>query len=191
MIRSYAVIDDFLPRQHHLDLWDAFQKMMLVPESAPEWSRSYRLLDGESPQRLQDEAIGAAPPPLRLFTEKLLALMTGREPLIAVDPWTGFTQSAWVYRRNEGLEWHSDTGWLAGYIYYAHPTWHASWGGELLIGADGAGADACRSGGVFVYPAPNRLVLLRGGTMHCIKKVEPAASKAFRASVSGFFFNTG
>jgi hypothetical protein len=188
MNRSYAVIDDFLQRQDHLDLWDAFQQMTLVPERAPEWNRSYRLLDGESPRRLQDEAIDAAPPPLRMFSEKLLALMTGREPLIAVDPWTGFTQSAWIYRRNEGLEWHSDTGWLGGYIYYAHQAWRPSWGGELLIGA---AADVCGSGGVFVYPAPNRLVLLRGGTMHCIKKVEPAAGKAFRASVSGFFFNTG
>jgi hypothetical protein len=46
------------------------------------------------------------------------------------------------------------------------------------------------TGGVFIYPRPNRLVLLRGGILHCVKKVERAAGEAFRASVSGFFFNT-
>ena len=47
----------------------------------------------------------------------------------------------------------------------------------------------CRTGGAFVYPRPNRLVLLRGGTLHCVKNVERAAGQAFRASLSGFFFN--
>jgi hypothetical protein len=86
--------------------------------------------------------------------------------------------------------------------------WRSSWGGELLVAADEAPPSltaaatpsppdeamtaewACRTGGTFVYPRPNRLVLLRGGTWHCVKKVESAAGKAFRASVSGFLFNT-
>lgn len=119
---------------------------------------------------------------------------------IAIDPWTCFSQSAWTYHTGAGLEWHSDKGWLAGYIYYAHPTWRSSWGGELLIGANvgsqpisgdprNAVEQVCETGGAFVYPRPNRLVLLSGGTLHCVKKVEAAAGDAFRASVSGFFFN--
>jgi Rps23 Pro-64 3,4-dihydroxylase Tpa1-like proline 4-hydroxylase len=103
---------------------------------------------------------------------------------IAIEPWTGFSMSAWIYRPGMGLEWHSDTGWLAGYIYYVHPVWHGSWGGELLVAGD---EDA--SSGTFINPKPNRLVVLRGGTRHCIKKVESAAGQAFRASVAGFFFN--
>jgi hypothetical protein len=43
---------------------------------------------------------------------------------------------------------------------------------------------------MFLSPRPNRLVLLRGGVRHCIKKVESAAGNAFRASVSGFFLDT-
>ena len=128
---------------------------------------------------------------------------------MSMDAWTGFSASTWIYRPGFGLEWHSDTGWLAGYIYYLHPVWRSSWGGELLVAAPGtSSSDAapatasrsehsrgavetvCQTGGAFIYPRPNRLVLLRGGTLHCVKKVESAAGKAFRASLSGFFFNT-
>jgi hypothetical protein len=209
MNKSYAVIDDFLAPDDHAALWDAFQQTALTPTATSAWNRAYRLMDGDEPANstsalrhpsLQDGAADAppAPPVLRRFSETLLKALTGEPPLIAMPSWTGFTQSAWVYRRDMGLEWHSDTGWLAGYIYYVHPEWRAAWGGELLVATDDGAAvspgetrsavDAvCQSGGVFIHPRPNRLVLLLGGTLHCIKKVE---SNALRASVSGFFFNT-
>jgi hypothetical protein len=210
MTRPYAVIDDFLAPGEHLALWEAFQRTAAAPAGASEWNRVYRLMDGEEPAssqsrlrhpRLQDGTNASpAPPALRLFSDTLLKTMMHEPPPIAVPLWTGFTQSAWIYRRDMGLEWHSDTGWLAGYIYYAHPAWRASWGGELLVADNPAESGpgetrsvveaVCESGGVFIYPRPNRLVLLRGGTMHCIKKVESAAGSAFRASVSGFFLNT-
>lgn len=175
---NHAVIDDFLSAKDHLDLWGAFQRGVIAGAEPLAWNRSYRVSDGG----LHDEAPGTAPPPLRLLGEKLAASM--RNPPITIDPWTGFTQSPWVYRAGSGLEWHSDTGWLGGYIYFAHVQWRASWGGELLVATN-----AARSEGVFLSPRPNRLVLLRGGTMHCVKKVENTA--AFRASVSGFFYGTG
>jgi 2OG-Fe(II) oxygenase superfamily len=175
---NHAVIDDFLGARDHLDLWDAFDRSVLHPAEALAWNRSYRV----SGAGLHDEAADAAPAPLRLLSEKLLTLM--RAPPIALDPWTGFTQSRWTYRAGAGLEWHSDTGWLGGYIYFAHPQWRESWGGELLVMTDDAHSD-----GVVITPRPNRLVLLRGGIRHCVKKVE--TTRAFRASVSGFFFNSG
>jgi Rps23 Pro-64 3,4-dihydroxylase Tpa1-like proline 4-hydroxylase len=217
--RAYAIIDDFLPQQEHLSLWDAFQPQLHAPESAAGWNRFYRLMDGDEPANsksasrklsLRDDAadISQAPSMLRAFGEKLSQLMTGERPPISVDTWNGFSLSAWVYQPGAGLEWHSDTGRIAAYIYYMHPEWRSSWGGELLIAADGArlsGAQAaepsrcgdpkaaresvCETGGVFVYPRPNRLVILRGGIPHCVKKVEGAAGKVFRASLSGFFFD--
>ena len=197
MTRAYAVIDDFLSHQEHLALWDAFRENALSRHDAGAWNRVYQLTDGDDPvssafqlrmPSLRDGTAGglAAQPLLRVFGERLSALMTGNPPPIAIEPWTGFSVSAWIYRPGMGLEWHSDTGWLAGYIYYVHPAWRASWGGELLVAA---GDNS--STGAFVYPQPNRLVLLRGGTRHCIKKVESAAGQAYRASVSGFFFNSG
>jgi 2OG-Fe(II) oxygenase superfamily len=212
MNRAYAIADDFLSPQEHSTLWDAFQETIRTPAGTADWNRAYRLMDGDAPvssafsarrPSLQDDTVDGSrgPAALRLFSEKLLALMAGERAPISIDPWTGFSQSPWIYRSGAGLEWHSDTGWLGAYIYYLHPLWRSSWGGELLV-ADGdmpppdrdgsrrAVEAVCRSGGVFIYPHPNRLVLLRGGTYHCIKKVESAAGDAFRASVSGFFFNT-
>ena len=216
MSRAYAVIDDFLPLQEHLDLWDAFRETAMSPNDSGDWNRVYRLTDGEDvvssvfqarKPSLQDGTAGGSQgsPPLRALSGKLSALMTAGHPPIAIEPWTGFSLSAWTYRPGMGLEWHSDRGWLGGYIYYAHPVWRSSWGGELLVSDDdslsaiaarsndprSAVEAVCRTGGVFVYPQPNRLVLLRGGTLHCIKKVESAAGQALRASVSGFFFNSG
>jgi len=210
--RAYAVIDDFLPHQAHLDLWDAFQETVAFPEKARDWNRVYQLMDGDSPVSsafpsrkpwLRDGTAGGsqdAPPALRTFSDAFFGLMSRDVAPLSFAPWTGFSLSAWVYRPGSGLDWHSDTGWLAGYIYYAHPVWRPNWGGELLVAEDTViqsdspnrtAETACDGGGVFLCPRPNRLVLLRGGTWHCIKKVESAAGEAFRASVSGFFFNTG
>lgn len=41
--------------------------------------------------------------------------------------------------------------------------------------------------GHYVLPKPNRLVLLKGGAVHCVTKVTAAAGDHVRASISGFF----
>jgi hypothetical protein len=212
--RAFAIVDDFLDPREHLDLWNAFQETGLSPERAGDWNQVYQRQDAEhgSESRLRtpalQDAAGNLPGALRVFGEKLFALASGDQPPVSEIPWTCFSLSAWIYRPGFGLEWHSDTGWLAAYIYYMHPVWRSSWGGELLVAAtddSASGIEAvapsnadhsrdaveavCRTGGAFVYPRPNRLVLLRGGTLHCVKNVERAAGQAFRASLSGFFFN--
>jgi hypothetical protein len=218
--QAWAIVDDFLGHDDHLALWDAFQETVRSPAEAGDWNRAYQRADcepsansehGLAEPLLRDVTIGGSmgPPVLQRFSEKLFGLVTGERPPLSLDPWTGLSLSAWVYRPGTGLEWHSDTGWLAGYIYYLHPVWRSSWGGELLVAApDPSSSGAalatpssagdsridveavCRMGGAFIYPRPNRLVFLRGGTLHCVKKVESAAGKAFRASLSGFFFKT-
>lgn len=210
--RDYVIIDDFLSQQEHLALWEGFQEAVASPGEQREWNRFYQLRDGEDlvnstfrGPSLRDATHSTSPGPagLRALSEKLAALMTGDERPLSVAPWTDFTASPWVYRAGSGLEWHADTGRVAAFIYYTHPTWRPSWGGELMVAADDSSAtiaasslgsskghveEVLRTGGVFIYPRPNRLVLLRGGVLHCVKNVERAAGEAFRASVSGFFF---
>ena len=213
--QAYAIADDFLSQQDHLGLWDAFQASVDSPAGMREWNRFYQLMDGEDlvtstfRQRrplLRDGTANSTSSPagLRTFSEKLFALMTADRPPLPLDAWTAFSASAWIHRAGSGLAWHSDTGRVAAYIYYMHPQWRSSWGGELLVATGGSSSDAaasrpgdptdaeqvCATGGVFIYPRPNRLVLLRGGTLHCVKNVERAAGTAIRASVSGFFFDT-
>jgi hypothetical protein len=106
------------------------------------------------------------------------------------------------------------------YTFYAHPEWNVDWGGELMLldddaidpaagiyfhrlrGASGSAwqphldnDDAnellMRHGvGRLVLPKPNRLVVIKGGTPHCVAKVRDAAGNHVRASVSGFFKRT-
>jgi hypothetical protein len=173
--RAFAVIDDFLTPLQHRDLWAAFRERIASPITAPDWNRFCQAADGMA----DDEAV----PILGAFSTKLSALMRD-DPPISIDPWSSFSLSPWVYRPGMALNWHSDAAYLASYVYYAHPDWDPSWGGELLVAADGAPS----AGDVVIGPRPNRLVLLRGGTLHAINKVESAVGDVFRASLSGFFF---
>ncbi|HTQ14426.1 MAG TPA: 2OG-Fe(II) oxygenase [Rhizomicrobium sp.] len=182
MTPTHAVIDEFLAPREHRALWDAFARTA----DTRNWNRAFSAVDGGAgvPERsLRDDTAGGepGPPELRVVGEKLFARMTAAPPL-ALAPWTGFTQSLWTFRAGMGLAWHTDQGWLAGWIYYMHPQWRDDWGGALLVAEDGARDP------VPIAPAPNRLVLVRGGARHCIGKVEPAAGTAARTSVSGFFF---
>jgi len=44
-----------------------------------------------------------------------------------------------------GLQWHYDAERLNGaYVYYGHPYWRSTWGGELLVSAGGFRPDALR-----------------------------------------------
>jgi len=168
--RAYAVIDGFLTPAQHRDLWTAFQRRVASPATAPDWNRFNRATDGVA----DDDAL----PVLGVFSAKLFALVRDDLP-IALDPWFGFSLSPWVYRTGMALNWHDDAGYAASYVYYTHPAWDASWGGDLVVAS---------GGDVVIDPRPNRLVLLRGGTRHCIRKIEHAIGDGFRASLSGFFF---
>jgi hypothetical protein len=55
-------------------------------------------------------------------------------------PNTYVTARTYLHPPGSGLDWHDDGGRFQGaYTFYAHPSWHASWGGELLIVEDELG----------------------------------------------------
>lgn len=125
-----------------------------------------------------------------------------------IDPWALLRMTHYIYPPGSGAGWHSDVGQRAAFIYYAHPEWSAAWGGELMIANPSSGKpddeEICRKGfdyfrgdrpgarsldpgiGTYLQPVPNRVVLIRGGAFHAVKKVEKAAGLGFRASISGF-----
>lgn len=123
--------------------------------------------------------------------------------------WAYFFGRPYVYPINCGLGWHTDGKYGApgAFVYYAHPEWQPSWGGELLISSPdtkphpGMGEtfqsnwtnthhnDLIMDYGIghYVLPKPNRLVLMSGGFFHTIKKVDPAAGDNLRMTLQGFF----
>ncbi|MBE7194729.1 MAG: 2OG-Fe(II) oxygenase [Gordonia polyisoprenivorans] len=119
--------------------------------------------------------------------------------------WSSVGFSFWRYPPGSRLGWHNDVreGRCGEFVLFLHESWNASWGGELLLlDADptdvhvdseplspfetverkATQANACLTA---VPPKPNRLVLMRDGTLHCIARVDRTATHE-RRSMTGF-----
>jgi Rps23 Pro-64 3,4-dihydroxylase Tpa1-like proline 4-hydroxylase len=130
--------------------------------------------------------------------------------------WNYFTARSYIYPKNTGLSWHNDSsGYSAAYVYYIHPFWNSQWGGELLVGDNStykiqykrSNSKGMRNKilgfhlnndleseqlmlngfGHYFQPKPNRIIFLKAGIHHTIKKVDEAAGSNLRCSIAGFF----
>lgn len=215
--RSHVVINDFLSPSQFQTLWAYFVGASFRGVHQVARKKVYRLYDGEpfaAEQFYRDRCTDAEELPLPLaiqaFYDALINNVDFSEFASSIGPWDSISFQAFAYPINTGLNWHIDRGRLFGFVFYAHPMWRPSWGGELLIADDQQdlvrrsstsdldtflqfykGADELLNGGGavgrFISACPNCLVLIRGGVPHCIKKVEIAAGEGFRASLVGFF----
>jgi hypothetical protein len=112
-----------------------------------------------------------------------ISLDTGIAGRVGAD-WVGIISTVFKYERSAGLIFHTDaTGYSGAFTYYLNREWDADWGGHLLFTRD----DPRRmSGGEFLTPQPNRLVLMRAGVPHSISTVG-APDGVSRLALSGFF----
>jgi hypothetical protein len=126
--------------------------------------------------------------------------------------WYGFKARSWLYPAGTRLSWHDDAEVYTGsFVYYTHPVWSAVWGGELLIANEAVrirraaqpppplsdsfepdeaeeGRDLMLEGfGRYLFPKPNRLVVIAGAVSHMITQVSAAAGSNVRSSLGGFF----
>lgn len=161
------------------------------------------------PVEAEGKTFGAIDKPaLRSFVASLLAASDRFDAWVGprARDWQLFTARPCLFPANALLSWHSDGRARSGaYSYYAHPEWRARWGGELMF-ADVPDAllaspqpvsaldDRRESAllmehgfGTYVAPKPNRLVVLRAGVMHSVRRVECSAGDHVRAAISGFF----
>jgi len=127
--------------------------------------------------------------------------------------WIAFTATPYIHPPGVGMSWHSDDVLYTGaFSYFCHPEWDAEYGGEFLIYDDAVEPVAqaqwqnrrydplsvpvpdtphTRStGGRFIEPIPNRLIVIKRGLMHKVQRVSPLAGSHVRASVTGFFLDT-
>lgn len=120
--------------------------------------------------------------------------------------WSIVGLSFWRYPAGSRLGWHNDVavGRQGEFVFFLHEEWKASWGGELLL----LDADPATVGDVdpdlpayraveakvglapyaltAVVPKPNRLVLVKEGTIHCIQRVDRTAGETLRQTMTGF-----
>ncbi|MGY2063204.1 2OG-Fe(II) oxygenase, partial [Nocardia gipuzkoensis] len=105
----------------------------------------------------------------------------------------------WAYPAGTKLGWHDDGAQRSGaFVLYLSREWRASWGGELdIIDCaveavpnihDDLDLDllATPVHPTAIFPRPNRLVLMRSGTFHRIRRVDTAAGSVARESLTGF-----
>lgn len=174
------------------------------------WRPVWRLGDGE-PLRgptwmtsLLDDAPGTMaatnplPPELGALSAVLRRmLLDGRRhgARISLTPW--------VYPHGTALGVHRDDGDFEGsYVFYFSQEWDVSWGGILHCIIDQPGADVPRHAvfdpaaersallragpGVWISPAPNRLVILDAQVSHFISRIDTNAGDRPRLSIGGF-----
>jgi Rps23 Pro-64 3,4-dihydroxylase Tpa1-like proline 4-hydroxylase len=134
--------------------------------------------------------------------------------------WHRFSLTPWSYPAGSQLASHNDGPGacppkVASIVWYVHPSWGISWGGELLI-IDREGTDLARSAAalgdvdagtllsrvsaeaesavlssgpdpVCIPARPNRVVIFKSDTYHTVRRVDPAAGDRMRCSFTGFF----
>ena len=216
--RRVAVYDDFLATEdqaHVLTYLDRAQFRAALPET---WGSAYRLGDGPSlvgsqifSGQLSEEKSGHVYPTdtaLDILVERLMNERSNIEAIIGPfgESWSIFSMAPFIYPASASLSWHSDAHCAGAFVYYAHSSWNVHWGGELVIewvdrdceppSTSSRGMfrskeieSALENGmGYYFAPTPNRMIFIRGGTPHMIKKVEAAAGDNLRISLSGFFF---
>lgn len=209
---AFAVFDDVLDEDTWSQVWTYFQFEDLSPTTRT--AGAWKLEDGEvwagpdfrasAPGMDDVETDYPTSTPVDHVVDLLLGAAPDLVPWIGTD-WRYLAGRAYVYPAGSGLSWHRDDHeyYSGAFVYYAHPDWNVGWGGELLIAdvenptdlpvmpfrfdnreysdllmADGHGH--------FLQPRPNRLVIL-GNRPHRITPVSPAAGRAVRASLAGFF----
>jgi hypothetical protein len=230
-----AVVDDALAPDVFGMLWSHLQTLRYEPVQSDHIRGVWRLLDGnpfKGPLAVllaEDEANRPEAQTLRkqgrlLFPtgtllDAVLQAVTAAPPearrLVGEQgkDWFELNARPWIYPVGTRLSWHDDASTYCGaFVYYAHPSWNALWGGELLVAHEGvrdrmrgtntsfAPDDALqldnqaendelmREGhGRFVAAKPNRLVFLGAGVSHMVAQVHAAAGDHPRVTVSGFF----
>lgn len=125
----------------------------------------------------------------------------------AAEDSSAVTGAVWRYPRGSALGWHDDAGGgrIGEFVCFLHPDWGGDWGGELVVldksadPADRTGPDGAlsipefvgrsRSTMTLVAPLPNRVVFLKAGTAHTIKRVEEQWQGEPRLTFTGFVTN--
>lgn len=198
---DFVVYDDVLPQDQFEAVWAAVQHEQYLMPHVAEWSRVWRLTDGSCVgSRPYETSEGPTGRYVDLMNSMFTNAATNHPGL--VPGWDRIIIRSYLYPRGTKLSWHNDLGYAGAAIFYVHPEWASTWGGELMIARtppceatpsphlDHREEDrflASYGMGFYITCKPNRLVLTRPGVWHSINRVDSDAGDHCRASVVGFF----
>ena len=149
---QFMVIDDFLPPEHHQQMWRWFHVAPFFPNDIRGLHGAWRLDDGrvmrgpdvyygEVAEQVAERNPGAFAYPtgtgLDLLIDAFSASGKLHQELVGVErkDWRTLAAAPRLYERGSSLYWHRDTPAVVtgSCTYYAHPAWNVQWGGELFI----------------------------------------------------------
>lgn len=197
---EFAIYDEVFEPDQFANVWAAVQNEQYLTPHVNGWAKVWRLTDGEPIGGIEYDSSAA---PFGNYMDAMKSLMESvaqAHPAL-VSGWSNLSLRSYLYRRETKLSWHNDLGYLGAAIFYAHPYWASTWGGELMLAKtrehvnvnphlDHTKEDeflAKLGVGTYITAKPNRLVLTKGGVWHQINRVDADAGDHVRASVVGFF----
>jgi hypothetical protein len=198
---DFVIYDDVLPPDQFAAVWAAVQHEEYLMPHISGWSKVWRLSDGVCLGGRDYDTSKGVPEGYVSLMNSMFTNVANAHPAI-VPGWDRLNIRSYLYPRGTKLSWHNDLGYAGAVIFYAHPEWASTWGGELMI----ARTPPCAAvppphldhkeedkflgaygTGTYITCKPNRLVLTRAGVWHSINRVDEDAGDHCRASVVGFF----
>lgn len=207
----FVIYDDVLPADEYGELMAHVSHEKFMPAHRDGWQNVWKATDGEClrTRGMFSEQFPTESPWDTIYN-KFSEVCVANPDICGPTPdlWTRMTLSSYIYPRGTRISWHGDGGDYTGALtYYLHPRWSPHWGGELLVAntpsqklmpkldyevsaaIDHSQMDAWINAygiGHMIVPKPNRLVLMKAGTVHMVNRVDEAAGDNLRLSVVGF-----
>lgn len=198
---DFVIYDDVLDQQQFDAVWAAIQQENYLMPHVSGWSKVWRLTDGICVGG-KDYEIADAPFGNYMDLMQFVITNTAKLHEDILNKWSSLMTRSYLYPRGTKLNWHNDVGYAGAAIFYAHPEWASTWGGELMLAKtppdwcvplphlDHKAEDKFLENfgyGIYITCKPNRLVLTRPGVWHSINRVDADAGDHCRATVVGFF----
>jgi hypothetical protein len=198
---DFVIYDDVLDEDQFNRVWKAIQAEDFLIPHISNWSKVWRITDG-SPIGSKDYDTAVAPFNNYMDLMQFLIVNAAKAHPNIVNNWAKLVLRSYLYPRGTKLGWHNDLGYCGAAIFYAHPEWASTWGGELMLARTPPSdhvspphldhrEEDCFLGhfglGTYITAKPNRLVITRPGVWHSINRVDDDAGDHCRATVVGFF----
>jgi hypothetical protein len=198
---SFVIYDDVMDEDQFSMIWKAVQSDDYAIPHISGWSKVWRATDGTT---MGSRPYENSEHPFNNYMDLMYFYMSNaaKSNKNILDSWNALTLRSYIYPRGTKLSWHNDVGYKAAAIFYVHPEWSGTWGGELMIANTPPDANffpphldhreedrflETYGMGTYITCKPNRLVLTKGGVWHSINRVDPDAGDHCRCSVVGFF----
>lgn len=200
---NFIVYDEVLDEQTFSGVYSHVQNEQYSLPHLECWQKVWRLTDGNS---LGGKNYDASKGPFDNYIDVFIKIFKelGENHKDLVGDYKALAIRSYLYPRETKLNWHNDKGYKAAAIFYAHPYWASTWGGELIIAhtpeinrdyvpnpcLDHKFEDKFLEYygmGQYITCKPNRIVLTKGGVWHSINRVDKDAGDNVRTSIVGFY----